>query len=170
MSLSPTGCYALVEAQNPRHFASAATLFQEYAAQLGVDLCFQGFAAELTQLPLMYGPPAGCLVLVMRGSTPVGCGAVRRLADGLCEMKRLYIRGDARGAQLGRRVAEHLIERARALGYRTMRLDTLKDMTSARSLYRSLGFREIAAYYDNPLADSVYLELAIAGLDSAAAH
>lgn len=163
-----SAAYALVEAQDPQHFALAAALFQEYAAELGVDLCFQGFAAELTRLPEMYGPPAGCLVLVMRGGIPVGCGAVRRLADGVCEMKRLYIRGDARGAQLGRRVAEHLIARARALGYRTMRLDTLEDMTPARSLYRSLGFGEIAAYYDNPLADSVYLELAIAGLGGAA--
>jgi ribosomal protein S18 acetylase RimI-like enzyme len=161
--------YELIEAENPRQFAAGAALFNEYASQLGVDLCFQGFAAELAQLPLMYGPPSGCLLLIMRGGTAVGCGGVRRLADGVCEMKRLYIQGSARGAQLGRRLVTQLLRRAQSLGYHTMRLDTLTEMTAARSLYRSLGFREIAAYYDNPLANPVYMELTITGLDLDAA-
>jgi ribosomal protein S18 acetylase RimI-like enzyme len=109
----------------------------------------------------MYGPPSGRLVLVMNGTTPVGCGALRWLSAGVCEMKRLYIRSDARGASLGRRVAEHLVESARTLGYEKMRLDTLSDMAPAQSLYRSLGFREIAPYYSNPLSNSVYMELSL---------
>jgi ribosomal protein S18 acetylase RimI-like enzyme len=153
--------YMLVEGSAPHHYEMAGVLFREYAAQLGVDLCFQDFASELNQLPVMYGTPAGCLLLVLQGDRAVGCGALRKLSDGVCEMKRLYIRSEARGANLGRRVAQRLVERAAALGYGTMRLDTLVDMAAAQNLYRSLGFREIAAYYSNPLANSVYMELSL---------
>jgi ribosomal protein S18 acetylase RimI-like enzyme len=153
--------YMLIEADHPHHFEMARVLFQEYAAQLGVDLCFQDFASELNQLSHMYGAPSGRLVLVMDGTVAVGCGALRRLSVGVCEMKRLYIRSDARGASLGRRVAEHLLDSARTLGYEKMRLDTLADMAPAQSLYRSLGFHEIAPYYNNPLSNSVYMELSL---------
>jgi putative acetyltransferase len=158
--------YVLVEADSPRHFDMSRILFQEYAVQLGVDLCFQDFASELNQLTAMYGPPSGCLLLVMSGATAVGCGALRSLADGVCEMKRLYVRSEHRGACLGRRVAERLVEKARTLGYEKMRLDTLAEMIPARNLYRSLGFREIAAYYDNPLSNAVYMELALLSVGS----
>jgi putative acetyltransferase len=153
--------YTLIEGSAPHHYEMAGVLFREYAAQLAVDLCFQDFASELQQLPVMYGRPTGCLLLVMRGDRPVGCGALRKLSEGVCEMKRLYIRGEARGTGLGRSVAESLVERAAALGYEAMRLDTLADMASAQKLYRSLGFREIAAYYGNPLSNSVYMELSL---------
>jgi putative acetyltransferase len=151
--------YLLVEGTAPHHYEMAGVLFREYAAQLGVDLCFQDFASELKQLPVMYGKPSGCLVLAMQGVRPVGCGALRRLSDGVCEMKRLYIRSEARKLSLGRRVAQRLVERAAALGYEAMRLDTLADMAAAQNLYRSLGFREIAAYYSNPSCNSIYMEL-----------
>jgi len=153
--------YVLSEAEGSHQFETASLLFQEYAAQLGIDLCFQDFTAELQALPVMYGPPSGCLVLAMNGATPVGCGALRRLSGGVCEMKRLYIRRGARGAGLGRRLAERLVDEARILGYETMRLDTLSNMASARNLYRSLGFREIKPYYANPLPNTIYLELAL---------
>lgn len=159
---STKSSFALVEAVLPHDFEAAALLFREYAAALGVDLCFQNFDAELQQLSRMYGRPSGCLLLVLDGDNPVGCGALRKLSDGICEMKRLYVRSEARGAKLGRRMAERLVANARALGYRAMRLDTLQHMTAAQGLYRSLGFREIAAYYDNPLTNSVYLELDLA--------
>jgi ribosomal protein S18 acetylase RimI-like enzyme len=151
--------YTLVEGSAPHHYEMAGVLFREYAAQIGVDLCFQDFASELQQLPVMYGKPTGCLLLVMQGARPVGCGAFRRLSEDVCEMKRLYIRGEARGLSLGRRVAQRLAEIAAARGYEAMRLDTLADMAAAQNLYRSLGFREIAAYYSNPLSNSVYMEL-----------
>jgi ribosomal protein S18 acetylase RimI-like enzyme len=153
--------YVLIEGSAPHHYEMAGALFREYAVQLGVDLCFQDFSSELNQLPVMYGAPTGCLLLVLRGDRPVGCGALRKLSDGVCEMKRLYIRSEARGASLGRRVAERLVEKAAALGYAAMRLDTLADMGPAQKLYRSLGFREIAAYYSNPLSNSVYMELSL---------
>jgi len=153
--------YMLVEATEPGHFDIAEILIREYAGLLGVDLCFQDFSAELQQLARMYGPPAGCLLLAMDGGTPAACGGMRWLSEGVCEMKRLYVRDGARGASLGRRIAERLVDRAAALGYRTMRLDTLREMTPARNLYRSLGFREISPYYNNPLANPVYMELSL---------
>jgi putative acetyltransferase len=149
----------LTEAEEPQDFAAARELFQEYAAQLGIDLCFQGFAAELDQLTSMYAPPSGCLIIARRGDRPIGCGAIRRLSGDACEMKRLYLRPQARGTGLGRMLAERLVHRAKALGYARMYLDTLVDMHLARGLYRALGFRETAPYYDNPLPGVVYMEL-----------
>ncbi len=153
--------YRLREASKMQDFDVARALFEEYAAQLNIDLCFQGFAAELDQLAQIYGPPSGCLLLAANGERGgvVGCGAVRRFSADSCEMKRLYVRPEARGAKLGLLIAQGLVARARALGYARMLLDTLVEMIPARALYRSLGFREVAAYYSNPLADVVYMEL-----------
>jgi ribosomal protein S18 acetylase RimI-like enzyme len=159
--MSPT--YRLVEAESTVHYAAARGLIEEYAAQvgasMGADLCFQSLGAELDRLPLMYGPPTGCLLLAGRGDEWLGCCALRRFSDETCEMKRLYVRSSARGARLARRLTERLVTAARTLGYRRMVLDTLEAMIAARTLYRSLGFRPIEAYYFNPLAGVSYMEL-----------
>jgi ribosomal protein S18 acetylase RimI-like enzyme len=157
--------YDLIEAQDAAHFAAARALIEEYAKQiaaaLDVDLGFQDFAAELNRLADMYGPPTGCLILAGGHDGWVGCCALRRFADGVCEMKRLYIKPSARGAQLGRRLAERIVSKAQMLGYQRMVLDTLQDMIPAQTLYRSLGFRETEPYYFNPLAAVTYMELVL---------
>jgi putative acetyltransferase len=159
--------HSLTEAREPPDFAAGRELFQEYAAGLPIELCFQGFAAELDQLTTMYAPPSGCLILARRGDRPIGCGAIRRWSGDACEMKRLYLRPEARGSGLGRTLAERLVARAKALGYARVYLDTLVDMLPARGLYRSLGFRETAPYYDNPLPDMVCMELELDQCDCA---
>jgi putative acetyltransferase len=141
----------------------ARELFREYAASLGVDLCFQDFERELRELPGKYAPPAGRLLLAYDFSAGrkqiAGCGALRPLDASACEMKRLYARPEFRGRGLGRTLANSLIAAAREIGYSTMRLDTLASMREAHELYRKLGFREIAPYYANPVPGSFFLEL-----------
>jgi len=162
--------FRLVEANTPSQYAAARLLIEEYAAQIGalmgVDLSFQNFAAELNQLPEMYGPPSGCLLLASGVAEWVGCCALRRFEDGVCEMKRLYIRPSARGTKLGRQLAESVVVKARMLGYRRMVLDTLQDMIAAQTLYRSLGFRDTQPYYFNPMAGVTYMELNLGAAES----
>lgn len=151
----------IFQAANDEHYAAAHTLFSEYAEQLGHDLRFQHFSDELADLPGMYGPPTGRLLLAADGPVYVGCVGLRRRERSVCEMKRLYIRPACRGAGLGRRLAEQVIRAAREMGYTRMQLDTLGDMTAARTLYESLGFRETSPYYHNPIPNAVYYELTL---------
>lgn len=134
-------------------------LFIEYAHSTGLDLCFQNFDQELVELPGKYAPPAGCLALALENEQPAGCVALRMIAPGVCEMKRLYVRPPFRGRGLGRDLVRHILSAARAIGYERMRLDTLGAMTSAIALYESFGFQRIAPYYDNPNATAVFMEL-----------
>ena len=151
----------IVLAQLPDHLIAARNLFVEYAENLGVDLCFQGFQEELDGLPGAYAPPDGRLLLAINDDWAVGCVAIRELGDGICEMKRLYMQPGHRGQGLGGRLAEAVIAEARAIGYRKMRLDSLTSLTVAAGLYRSLGFVEISAYRYNPLPDAVFMELSL---------
>jgi ribosomal protein S18 acetylase RimI-like enzyme len=137
----------------------ARTLLLEYAESLNVDLSFQNFDQELDEFPGAYLPPTGALLLAVRGGQPAGSVAMRRFDTETCEMKRLYVRPDFRGLGVGRELAAAIIDAARDLSYRKMRLDTLPGMDDAQGLYRALGFREIAAYYENPVPGTRYLEL-----------
>ncbi len=138
-------------------------LFQEYAASLGIDLCFQNFDKELAGLPGEYAPPAGRLLVAVDEDRLAGCVGLRRIDDGICEMKRLYVRPTHRGTGLGRTLAEAVIAAAREIGYSTMRLDTLPSMTAAIKLYGSLGFADTQPYRFNPVEGVRYMELVLTG-------
>ena len=149
-----------IQASSSEHIDQARTLFREYEAWLNLDLCFQNFEKELSELPGAYTPPSGRLLLAFENDELAGCVALRKLSDEICEMKRLFLRPQFHGKGLGRELAERIIEEARAIGYQRMRLDTLtKQMSSATRLYRSLGFTEIEPYYNNPVPGASFMEL-----------
>ena len=138
-------------------------IFREYAAALGVDLCFQGFDDELADLPGDYSAPRGALLLARVDGAIAGCCALRPLDTsdypGAAEMKRLYVRKAFRGFGLGRQLAEAVLDSARQAGYDCVLLDTLDDMEAARALYEDLGFEAIEPYYHNPIAGAHYLKV-----------
>jgi len=136
-------------------------LFAEYAKSLGISLNFQNFDAELAGLPGEYQSPGGCLLVAKLDDQIAGCVAMRRIDAQACEMKRLYVRPQFQGQQIGKKLAESVIGKARELGYARMRLDTLPSMKSARSLYASLGFKEIPAYRHNPVEGTSFMELGL---------
>ena len=168
---------AIRQATTPRDVELARGLFVEYAQWLGVDLCFQGFDAELAMLPGKYAPPRGRLLLAGARAEAFACAALRPLSEdaGCCgersdetadaslvgEVKRLYVQPAHRREGWGERLARTLIGEARAIGYRELKLDTLERMAAARALYANLGFRECAPYYRNPLAGVVYMSLSL---------
>jgi putative acetyltransferase len=149
----------IVRATSSEHITEARRLFRVYAEFLKVDLCFQDFENELAQLPGAYSPPGGVLLLAVEETTTLGCVALRQVGEGVCEMKRLYVRPQGRGRGIGRALAVEVISEANRLGYTTMRLDTLDWLVEAIHLYESLGFKRIPAYYKNPLSGVVYWEL-----------
>ncbi|OJJ74505.1 hypothetical protein ASPBRDRAFT_193226 [Aspergillus brasiliensis CBS 101740] len=161
--------YYIIPATTPSHLTAARTLFTAYATWLNIDLTFQNFQAELSSLPGKYSPQQGGDLLLAysadSSSSPLGCIALRPLPSKeneqpLCEVKRLYVAPEARKMGLGRALVSAIVARARELGYRGMRLDTLKSMEGPIRLYRSLGFVEIGPYYETPLVEeTVFLGL-----------
>ncbi|MHC4398832.1 MAG: GNAT family N-acetyltransferase [Planctomycetota bacterium] len=149
----------IIPAESPGEIEEVRRLFREYEAFLGVDLCFQRFEEELAGLPGKYAPPGGALMIGSTEDKVVGCVAIRELGDGVCEMKRLFVRPEFRGRGFGRKLASGAVNVARQIGYSLMRLDTLDRLTEAIRLYKSLGFRQTEPYYENPLPGVVYWEL-----------
>ena len=138
----------------------ARELFREYQAWLEIDLCFQSFEKELAQLPGDYTPPDGCLLFAYDQGRLAGCIALRRIGDGICEMKRLFVRDEFRGRGIGRMLVETIIRAAKKIGYERMRLDTLPPkMDKAIALYQTLGFKPIGSYYENPVRGAIFMEL-----------
>ncbi|TAM57996.1 GNAT family N-acetyltransferase [bacterium] len=150
--------HEIAVASAPAQIETVRALFREYAASLDVDLCFQDFEHELATLPGGYAPPRGTLLLARVDGTPAGCIALRPLENGVCEMKRLYVRPEYRKSGLGRELARRVLEDAKALHYHAIRLDTLPSMGAAIALYHALGFREVAPYRHNPVAGALFLE------------
>lgn len=164
MSLARQAQHGIIEAASwPAEVPLARELFLEYADWLDLDLCFQGFDAELAGLPGGYAPPHGNLwfarvegaVAGVVGLRPFGSGGA---SEGWCEMKRLWVRPDYRGLGLGRRLAQQTLEAAQVLGYRRMVLDTVNHMTEAQALYASLGFRDRREQVRDPHPELVYME------------
>lgn len=140
------------EAVFPADLAVVRSLFEEYAAGVGVDLCFQGFAEELATLPGRYVRPGGVWL-----AEEAGCVALRPLEAGVGEIKRLFVRPAFRGTGLGRMLAERVLAEAAAAGLQRVVLDTLPTMTGAIALYRALGFTDVPAYCNNPVAGALFL-------------
>ena len=150
----------LVQAETSEQIEQARGLFKEYAAWLELDLCFQSFEKELAELPGAYAPPDGRLLLAFQDDELAGCVALRKLSDGVCEMKRLFLRPEFQGRGLGRQLIDSILNEARAIGSQKMRLDTLPEqMGNAIRLYRAFGFAEIEPYYDNPVPGALFMEL-----------
>jgi GNAT superfamily N-acetyltransferase len=149
----------LVQATAPAELAAVRELFAEYAAGVGEPCCFAGFERELAGLPGDYAPPAGRLLLALEGDDPAGCVGLRPLDASTAEIKRLYLRAAYRGTGLGRRLAQTVIDAARAAGYTRVMLDTLPKMQEALALYQSMGFVETAPYLAQPTPGARCFEL-----------
>jgi GNAT superfamily N-acetyltransferase len=149
----------IIQAETTAQIEEARRLFREYEAWFGLALCFQNFDEEVAALPGKYARPEGRLFLAFADGNLAGCIALRKLEDGVCEMKRLFVREGFRGLGLGRILIEKLIDEARRLGYEKMRLDTYPPkMGKAVKLYESYGFREIKPYYHNPYGETLFME------------
>ena len=135
-------------------------LLLEYWENRKLALYVFNFDQELAGLPGEYAPPDGRLLLSFCGDEPSGCVALRKIGEDICEMKRLYLRPKFRGRGLGRYLTNSIIEEARKMGYRKMRLDTIQtNMQEAIALYKQLGFQEIPPYRHNPLEGVMFMEL-----------
>jgi ribosomal protein S18 acetylase RimI-like enzyme len=149
------------EVSDSADIAEIRALFEEYLRSLGIDLGFQGFDEELAGLPGAYSRPTGCLLLAAIGVRSAGCVAVRRLETDICEMKRMFVRPEARGKGVGRALAKAAVAFGCAAGYHKMRLDTLPTMAAAQALYRQLGFREAPPYRYNPVPGALFMDLVL---------
>ncbi len=146
-------------AYDPKRIDEVRLLIQEYASSLGVNLCFQNFDQEMATLLGDYSPPTGALLLAEDQGKAVGCVAIKKISNEMCEMKRLYVRPNRRGKGVGKLLTETILQKARNFGYKRVRLDTLPSMKEAISMYVSIGFKPIEAYRYNLVEGTLYLEL-----------
>lgn len=150
----------IIQAETPEQIEETRKIFREYETWIDLDLCFQGFEEELTNLPGKYSQPDGRLFLAISDGKVAGCVALRKLEDGICEMKRLFLRDEFRGQKIGNLLIEKLIADAQEIGYKKIRLDTFPPkMEKAVRLYQSHGFTEIKPYYQNPHGETLFMEL-----------
>ena len=155
------GPLRIVQVYSQEEIQQVKFLFSEYASSLDFDLSFQNFEDELANLPGEYSLPSGALLLAYYEESAAGCVAMRKLAEDICEMKRLYVRQAFRGKKIGKELSLAIIVEAKSRGYSRMRLDTVPSMMEALQLYRSLGFKEPSPYRYNPRAGAMFLELAL---------
>lgn len=153
--------FQIIPVRTQDDLEATKSLFNAYAASLGINLSYQNFVAEMAAMPGKYAPPKGELLLARdKDGAAIGCVGLRPLDDdGVCEMKRLYVAPEGRGLGLGRALAEDIVQTARRIGYREMRLDTLPSLTAAIALYQDMGLVAIPAYYDTPIAGTLFFSL-----------
>lgn len=145
-------------ASTPGHYQMAENLFREYADSLDFELNFQNFSNELGNLPVMYGPPDGAIILATKNGHEVGCIAIRKIEPGTGELKRMYVKPAYRGRGIARRLLELSLAESGQIGYEYLKLDTVSSMTDAIKLYKHYGFVITSPYCYNPLPDAVYME------------
>jgi len=141
-----------------QEYEAAAILFNEYAAWLSIDLCFQHFSEELQQLGSMYAPPSGAIILAKLDNEFIGCVGIRKINTGIAELKRMYVKPALHHKGIGKTLLEKALLLAKKFNYEKIRLDTLSNMLPAITLYKKYGFYEIPAYYYNPEKTVVYFE------------
>ncbi len=152
----------LREVTSKKDFDTASLLFREYAEQLGIDLSFQNFDKEIQELRSQYIRPDGSLFIAWdREHNAMGCIAIRKLEESICELKRMYVKPTYRVLGIGQKLLAKTLETAKALGYQKMRLDTLASMEPALALYTKAGFYEIEAYRYNPVEGAKYFEISL---------
>ena len=154
---SSDNSFTVSPARSALELTSAAALFRAYAKALPVDLAPQGFSQELQSLPGPYAPPAGELLLAKRGDHVLGCIALKALEPGVAEIKRLFVRPQARGLGVAKALITELLKIAAGRGYGEIRLDTLLEMSAAIALYKSFGFAPIPPYGSHPYPGLVTL-------------
>lgn len=152
---------SIIQCADPRHWEEAKRLTRAYTEWLAIDLSFQNFEREMDRFELEYGPPDGCYLLARVGENPAGGVGLRKLDGSTCEMKRLYVPDAFKGKGIGLGLCKEFVEKARSMGYKTIRLDTLDRLVSANLLYEKIGFYDIPAYYDNPEPGARYMEYRI---------
>ena len=155
----------IIQAESDAQIEASRELFREYEAWFGLSLCFQGFEDEVRNLPGKYVQPGGRLLLAYSDDELAGCIAMRDLSDGICEMKRLFVRESFRGKSIGQRLIEKILDEAIKEDYKKMRLDTFPPkMGKAVELYKSYGFYEIPPYYENPYDGVLFMEKKLTNL------
>lgn len=154
----------VISAESDEQLTAARVLFAEYSDELRIDHCTSNIDREIRDMPGEYGPPSGKILIAFADGRPAGCVGLRKFEGDICEMKRLHVRRAFRGQGIGRMLAVAVIDAAREMGYARMRLDTVADkMVEAVKLYRSLGFGDIARYHDHPVEGTIFMELVLAG-------
>ena len=151
----------IIIAKTKKEFSEAKVLFLEYAKELNVDLCFQGFDKELREIEIQYNDPSGILLLLKNKNGFIGCVGLRKINEEISEMKRMYVKKEFRGKGLSKELIKELIRQAKELKYKSIRLDTLPQMKEAIHLYSSFGFKEIQPYRFNPVDGTKYMQLYI---------
>ena len=145
-------------AETSDEFKHGEKLFLLYADSLNVDLSFQNFTDELKTINKQYNKPGGALLIAYNGEDAIGCAGLRMINSEVTELKRMFVLTEYNGQGIGKKMLGIIIDIARELKYKKIKLDTLPGMIQAQRLYRSFGFVDIASYRFNPVEGTVFME------------